>query len=70
MTFLICSTTSVRLITFYLISKRTIYIIHHSIYYKDKHNSLQKEFFYLHILLKHLFFHKKCVITSTLYKNQ
>lgn len=22
----------------------------------------------MHILLKHLFFHKKCVITSTLYK--
>ena len=30
----------------------------------------KKLFFYLHILLKHLFFHKKCVITSTLYKNQ
>ena len=43
MTFLICSTTSVRLITF-LFNKQKDHI-HHSIYYKDKHNSLQKTIF-------------------------
>ena len=46
MTFLICSTTSVRLITFLFNKQKDhIYIIHHSIYYKDKHNSLQKTIF-------------------------
>ena len=42
MTFLICSTTSVRLITF-LFNKQKEHIYY--IYYKDKHNSLQKTIF-------------------------